>query len=55
MPTTHEQNANGPMRSQRIEEKRRAFTHIINIALMIEIMVKVKQPTSVEEALVDPS
>ena len=33
-PTSHEQNADGPWRSQRIEEQRRASAHIVNIALL---------------------
>ena len=55
MPTSHEQNVDGPRRSQRIEEHRRASTHILNIALMVEIMAEVKEPVSMEEVLVDPS
>ena len=56
MPTSHEKNATRLRRSQRIEEQRRASIHIVNIALSVsEIMVEVKEPTSVEEALANPS
>lgn len=55
MPQSNEQNADGPRRSQRIEEQRRASAHIVNMALMAEIMGEVKEPTNVKEALADPN
>ena len=55
LPIYPEQNADGPRRSQRIEEQRRASANIVNMALMAEIMAKTKEPASLEEALADPS
>ena len=55
LPISPKQNADGPRRSQRIEEQRRASENIVNMALMAEIMAGTKEPTSLEEALADPS
>ena len=55
LPISLEQNADGPRCSQRIEEQRRAFANIVNMALMAEIMPKTKEAASLEEALADPS
>ena len=49
-----ETSADGPRRSRRIEEQRRASEHIVNMALMAEIMGSIKEPTSATEALEDP-
>ena len=49
-----ETSADGPRRSKRIEEQRQAVGHIVNMALMAEIMGSIKEPTIVAEALADP-
>ena len=53
-PEVPETSADGLRRSKRIEEQRRASEHIVNMALMAEIICSVKEPTNVEEALENP-
>ena len=50
-----ETSADGPRRSKRIEEQRHTAGHIVNMALMVEIMAETKEPVSLEEALANPS
>eukprot|EP00249_Psilotum_nudum_P004748 c18249_g1_i1 orf=2-607(-) len=51
MPPLAETSADGPRRSRRIEEQRRASSNIVNMALMAEIMEEVREPSSLQEAL----
>ena len=46
-----EQHTNGPRQAQRKEQQIRDFAHIVNMALMVEIMGEVKEPASLEEVL----
>lgn len=48
-----ERAADGVRRSRRIEEQQRASQHIVNMALMAQILGSIKEPTSLEEALAD--
>ena len=45
--------ADGVRRSRRIEEQKRASEHIVNMALMADIM-QVQEPTLIEEAMSRP-
>ena len=51
LPISHEKNADRPRHSHTLEEQRRASANIVNMALMAEIMVETKEPTSLAEAL----
>lgn len=42
-------------RSRRIEEQKRASAHIVNMALMVAEIMKVKEPANLEEAMADPN
>ena len=44
----------GLRRSRRIAEQGRTSDHIVNMALMVDIIGSVSEPTSVEEAMSDP-
>ena len=54
VPDLAESSADELRRSKRIEEQKRAFEYIVNMALMAEIM-KVQEPTNLEKAMADPN
>jgi hypothetical protein len=49
-----ETSIDGLGRSRRIQEQGRTSGHIVNTALMVDIIGSVSEPTSVEEAMFDP-
>ena len=49
-----ETSIDGLRRSRRIQEQGRTSDHIVNMALMVDIIGSVSEPTSVEEAMSDP-